>query len=477
MKAFDRDLVSGSVVRSVWKLAWPAVLLRLVDGLHSIVDHILVGNFVGHHGNAAVGAAWLLFLVVVLFLASLFQGMVVLVSRYSGMQDRANLSWVVYQTFLATIYLFALVIAPVGFFVAPHALALVNITPEVNAHALPYLRIMFTCAAPLFLSLMLAMAFQASGDPKTPLILGALTTSVNIVLSITLITGLGPFPEMGTAGAALATSTAPSFSVGIGLFLIYRRKMIVQPPPRYTLKPDFHLLKNTARIGMPTGIQAVLLNFGGVLLFRKLGVLPHSAAAQAAFTICYTQIFSLVTWAGFGLRIAAATLMGQNLGAGNALRGKRAVYVAAGLGVAWAAALGLVFWFVPGPLLALFDAVDEPVYSYGVELLRFAAFAGVFLVSTLTLTGGLQGAGETRIPMYIAFIAQIVIMLGWVEIWHRLDMLTPNLAWAALLVSQFSRWVMTQVVFTWGRWIKSLKDLRSSPSEATEGELDGGITQ
>ncbi|MFP4193274.1 MAG: MATE family efflux transporter, partial [Candidatus Hydrogenedentota bacterium] len=349
MKAFDRELVSGSVARSVWKLAWPAVLLRLVDGLHSLVDHILVGNFVGHHGNAAVGAAWLLFLMVVLGLASLFQGMVVFVSRYAGMQDRDNLSWVVYQTFLATVYLFVFFIAPVGFLIAPHALALVNVTPEVHAHALPYLRIMFTCAAPLFLSMMLAMAFQASGDPKTPLMLGALTTSLNIGLSITLITGLGPFPAMGAAGAALATSLAPICSILIGLSLIYRRKMIIQPPPRYTLKLDIALLKDTARIGLPTGIQAVMLNFGGVLLFRKLGVLPHSAAAQAAFTICYTQIFSLVTWAGFGLRIAAATLMGQNVGAGDVARGKRSVYAAAGLGVTWAALLGLVFWFAPGP--------------------------------------------------------------------------------------------------------------------------------
>ncbi|MFP4193175.1 MAG: hypothetical protein ACLFU6_14025, partial [Candidatus Hydrogenedentota bacterium] len=71
--------------------------------------------------------------------------------------------------------------------------------------------------------------------------------------------------------------------------------------------------------------------------------------------------------------------------------------------------------------------------------------------------------------------AQIVIMLGWLEIWHQLDMLTPTLAWAALLVSQFSRWAMTQVVFMRGRWMKTLKDLRRSAAETSEGELISGV--
>ncbi len=474
MKSFDRELVSGNVVRSVWKLAWPAVLLRLIDGLHSVVDHILVGQFVGHEGNAAVGAAWLLFLVVMLLLVSLFQGMVVLASRYSGMQDRANLSDVVYQTLITTVYLIIFFIAPVGYFAAPYLLQLVNIRPEVEADALPYLRIMFTCSAPLFLNLLVTSAFQASGDAKTPLLLGVLTTTINIILSATLITGLGPFPALGTPGAALATALAPTVSIIIAFTLVYRGKTIIQRPPVYRLTPQWPVIKSIARIGGPTGVQAILLNLAGVIVFRKIGALEHSAAAQAAFTICYTQIFSLVTWASFGLRVASATLMGQNLGAGDASRGRRSVYVAAGMGMLWGMVLGVVFWFFPEPLLWLFDAADEPVVGFGVSLLRFSAVSGMFLAAGLALTGGLQGAGETKIPMYIAFVSQIVIMLGLLQIFDWLDVLTANHIWFAVMTSHICRWFITQIVFTFGAWEKGLAQLRrTEEGEAAATRMEG----
>ena len=459
MKSFDTELISGSVVRSVWKLAWPAVMLRLVDGLHSLVDHILVGQFVGHHGNAAIGAAWLLFLVVVLFLVSLFQGMVVLAARYAGMQDRDNLSKVVYHTFLATVYLLLFVVVPVGYLIAPFILNLVNITPEVYGHALPYLRIMFTCSLPLFLMFMLASAFQASGDVKTPLKLGMLSTTINIIVSATLIIGIGPFPALGVSGAAFGTALAPIASVGIALFLIYKRKVIIRPPRHYTLIPDLALVKSITRVGVPTGLQAILLNLGGLLLFRKLGVLEHSAAAQAAYTICYNQLFSLVTWASFGLRVASATLMGQNLGAGKRDRGRHSVYIVAGMGAVYAVALGVVFWFFPYPLMLLFDAVDGHVYEFGVSLLRYTALSGIFLTSTLALTGGLQGAGDTKTPMYIAFVTQIGVLVGLAELFDFLGVLSAELAWLAILLSHLSRWVLTQTFFSWGKWEKSLAEL------------------
>src|SRR5690606_28887693 len=132
-----------------------------------------------------------------------------------------------------------------------------------------------------------------------------------------------------------------------------------------------------------------------------------------AYTVCYAQIFSVVTWTGFGLRAACATVMGQNIGAGKMDRGKHAVYLGAGIAAAWAIGFGLVFWFFSGPLLAVFALRDAPIVGQiGQELLRFLAFSGFFVAVTLAFTGGLQGAGDTKKPMYIAFITQIVILLG-----------------------------------------------------------------
>jgi Na+-driven multidrug efflux pump len=117
MQHFDKELVSGSILRSVWKLSWPVTLLNLVNGTHGFVDHILVGRFVesaNNEANAAIGVAWQVFLVVVVFIASLFHGMNVLIARYAGMQDRENMGKVFYQALLMSVFLLVGVVAPVG---------------------------------------------------------------------------------------------------------------------------------------------------------------------------------------------------------------------------------------------------------------------------------------------------------------------------------------------------------------------------
>ena len=461
MKAFDEEIVSGSIFRSVWKLAWPVVLLNLVNGLHGFVDHVLIGHFVAsdnNAANAAIGVSWQVFLVIVVFVASLFQGMNVLIARYAGKQDRENMSRVFHEAFLTSV-LILVVVAPIGYGLAPHLLRFAEAAPEVERHALPYLRILFTCGAPLFLMFMLTGAFQASGDPKVPLILGILATGLNIALSTLFITGPGPIPALGTVGAALGTVLAPLVSAAIALLLIARHKTLLQPPKRLKLIPDLSVVRVVARIGLPTGIQGVLLNIGGVFLLKYIGSLEFSAAAQAAYTICYSQLFMLITWPSFGLRAAAGTVMGQNIGAGKPQRGKRGVAVAACMGAAWAALIGLLFWAFPAELLWLFDVIHDPVLSYGKSLLHFLSFSGVLLATTLAMTGGLQGAGETKVPMYIAFLTQIVVLLGLCQFLAMRAMLRPETIWAAILVSHTDRLFLTYAVFRTEDWAHTKVEL------------------
>ena len=452
MKEFDQELLSGSILRSVWKLSWPAMLLHLVNGLHGFVDHVLVGNILGSDANAGIGVAWQVFLVVVVFLASLFHGMGVLIARYAGKQDRDTLSYIAYQTFLTSLIVLTVFVAPIGFFLSPYLLEIANADNNVQAHALPYLRIMFTCGAPLFLMFMINGAMHASGDPKTPLKLAILTTLINIGLSVVLISGLGPFPKLGAAGAGLATCLAPLVSLSIALGLIVKGKLIIRLPEHLTLLPDLSVMRTVARIGIPTGFQGVLLNVGGVLLLRYIGSLEHGAAAQGAYTICYAQLFSFVAWAGFGLRSASATVIGQNIGAGNPERGKRGVRVASFVGLCWAAMLGVLFWTIPEVLLGMFNAAEEPVLGFGSSLLKFMAFSGLFLVMAQATTGGLQGAGDTKRPMYIAFVTQIVVLLGACAVFDHWGRLTASTIWAAILVSHMSRFFLTEWVFRGGKW-------------------------
>ncbi|HRK33433.1 MAG TPA: MATE family efflux transporter [Candidatus Hydrogenedentes bacterium] len=451
MKPFDEQLVSGSIVRSVWKLAWPIVLMNLINGVHGMVDQALIGHTVERDAaNAAVGVSWNLFLVIVVSLASLFHGMGVLIAQAAGRQDRVEMNRVLYHTGLLTSYIVIFVVTPIGYLLAPYLLQTARPTQEVAEFALPYLRMLFLFSITLSLNFLFGIAMQTSGDAKRPLMLVVLTTVLHIVLSAVFITGIGPFPKLGTTGAALGAGLAPIPSLCIALWLIVSKRAILGMPDSFPLVPDWKVIRAVMRIGIPSGIHAVVLNIGGIWLYRYIGYLPDSSAAQAAYTLCYAQLFSFVTWAALGLRGSASALMGQNIGAGKAERGRRGVHVAAAMGAAWAIAWGLAVYMWPHKFLGLFYPAENThsmVMQYGESLLKYLSVSGVFLAVALALTGGLMGAGDTKKPMYIAIITQIFILLGVCELFYRFGELTASAVWSAILISHFSRYLFTHIVF------------------------------
>src|SRR3989441_2527980 len=138
-KPLDRSIVEGPLARAVWMLAWPTMLQNLIGGLQGMVDHALVGHFVGYAGNAAIGVAIQIFIVVIAFVMSVFSGMGVLVARFAGANEPEKVNRTVYQAFLASLALWGLLLAPLGWVLAPSLLSAVNAAPAVRAEALPFL--------------------------------------------------------------------------------------------------------------------------------------------------------------------------------------------------------------------------------------------------------------------------------------------------------------------------------------------------
>ena len=136
---FDRSLVEGPLLKAVWKVAWPTMLQNAIAGLQGMVDHTLVGHFVGFTANAAIGVSWQIILVVITFISALFTGTAVFVARAAGAGDAEGVNRVVYQAFLASLMLAGLVLAPAGYFLAPYLLDIVHAAPAVKHEALPFL--------------------------------------------------------------------------------------------------------------------------------------------------------------------------------------------------------------------------------------------------------------------------------------------------------------------------------------------------
>jgi Na+-driven multidrug efflux pump len=171
-------------------------------------------------------------------------------------------------------------------------------------------------------------------------------------------------------------------------------------------RPDWEIIRALFRFGLPAGLQGIAMNVAGVLILRFVGSTASSAAAQAAYAIAYTELFSLVTWTSVGLMGATSAVAGQNLGAGKPERSGQAVLAANKLGLIIAATVGLLFWIIPTQLLGLFGMQQPDVLRIGTELLAFLAVSGLFITTALTYTGGLQGTGDTKSPLYISLISQ-----------------------------------------------------------------------
>ena len=449
---FDRSIIEGPIVPAVWKIAWPTVLQNAIGGLQGIVDHALVGHYVGYTGNAAIGVSWQIFLVVIVFISSLFTGMGVLVARAAGANDPDKVNRTVYQAFLTALALSLGILAPVGYAIAPTLLDLVNATPAVRAEALPFLQTMFLYSIGLLMFFMLGGALRAAGDARTPLRLGIAMTVLNFVLNVVFISGAGPVPAFGTRGAAMGTAIASITVSSVGLWLLFAGRLVVHFESSMSFRPDVTIIRSLFRFGLPAGIQGVAMNVAGVMLLRFIGSLPDSAEAQAAYAVGYSELFSLITWTSVGLMGAAAAVAGQNLGAGRPDRSAHAVHIAARMGLGVAATIGALFLLIPDQLLGVFGLNDPIVVRLGRELLRFLSVSGLFITVALTYTGGLQGTGDTRSPLYITLISQVLLPPGICFMLARTGHLQASGVWTAILVGHMTRCLLSVVRFQQGKW-------------------------
>jgi putative MATE family efflux protein len=427
------------------------MIQNVIAGLQGLIDHVLVGNLLGYTANAAIGVSWQIFLVVIVFMASLFTGQAVLVARYVGAGDAERVNKTVQQALITALAMYA-VMAPIGYFASPILLDFANASPEVRELAMPFLRINFTFSIGMLLFFMLTTALRAAGDARTPMRLGVTMTILNVVLNIVLIRGLGPIPALGTTGSALGTVIASSAVSAYALYQLLKGRLVIKLSRHMDWRPDWTIIRSLFRFGLPTGVQGIAMNVAGVMLLRFIGALEQSAEAQGAYAIGYTELFSLITWTSVGLMGAAATIAGQNLGAGHPERAIQGVHTASKIGLAVAAAVGFTFVAFPEALLWLFGATDPAVQAIGRQLLQYLAVSGFFITIALTYTGGLQGTGDTRSPLLITLASQIAVPIGMCAAIQATRQLQPGDIWLAIVLGHFTRCVLTVARFRQGKW-------------------------
>ena len=173
----------------------------------------------------------------------------------------------------------------------------------------------------------------------------------------------------------------------------------------------------------------------------------------------YTQLFSLVTWTSIGLMGAAAAVAGQNLGANHPDRAEQAVHIAARFALAGAAFIGFFYLFLPQQLLAIFGMNEPAAVEIGVQLLRVLSLSGLLIAVALTYTGGLQGTGDTKSPLYISIVSQVIVPLGICFVVQQTERLDPIDIWIAILVGHATRCALSILRFNQGKWREIAVDI------------------
>lgn len=415
----------------------------LLQGLFNVIDTFWVGRGLGPAALAGVSTAgftvWML-----LSMAELpAVGLTAVASRRHGERRPREAATAVYRAFWLGLIL-ALVLGVGGLLALSGLFELMATPPEVTVQGAAYLAVYLAGAPIVFAYFVMEAAFRSAGDTRTPLILLGVSLGLNTLLDPMLILGLGPFPRMGIQGAALATLVTRAVGCAVGYRWLVSRGLVrrAAPLPKSILR--------MAWIGLPVAAGGALFSFVYVVLTRFTS--QFGTAALAALGVGH-KVESLSYMACIGFGLAAATAVGQNLGAGSRERAAAAGRTATGYAVAITGLAGLAFFLVPGPLMAVFSS-DPAVIAAGSSYLRIVAIAQVFMALEIVLQMAMEGAGYSLmpwIPSSILTLARLPLApvlsrsLGLAGIWWTISGTAVARGAAVLFIWRRGRWTERRV--------------------------------
>jgi len=382
------DPTRGAVGPAVLRLAGPVVAAGVLETSFNLVDTFWVGRGLG--ATALAGVATGGFVVwIVLAAASLpMVGLTAVASRRHGEGNRGAAAGAAYQALWLGLGL-AVVIGAAGLGGLGALFALMGTPSDVTAEGASYLAVYLAGVPLVFSYFVLEAAFRSAGDTRTPLLILLLSVSLNFILDPLLIFGPGPIPAMGVEGVAAATLATRALGCAIGFPLLARRGLIAR------VRLDPALIRRIARIGAPLAVSGVVFSVVYMVLARITA--PFGTAALAALGVGHRiEAVSYTVCIGFGA--AAATVVGQNLGAGKRDRAVRAGRAATLYAVCFTLLAGALFLLLPGELIGLFSP-DPAVIRLGAGYLMIVAAAQPFMALELVLESGMAGAGYTARPM------------------------------------------------------------------------------
>lgn len=435
-------MTSGSIWKQLLIFAVPLILGNLLQQMYSAVDSIIVGNSVGSAALAAVGASNALIFLLIAFAQGAAVGAGVVISQFLGAGDTKRLQRAVHTAVTISLLL-GVVLTVVGIALSRVLLVAMDTPAEVLTDAVTYLRIY---AGGFLFNVVYNMAtgiLNAAGNSKRPLLYLAAASVTNIALDLILINGF----KMGVAGAAIATDVSQLISCILAVGYLLRVKADYQVKIK-ALCLDGDMAKRIIRVGLPTGIQNMVISFSNVLV--QAGINHYGAMAVAGFT-AYLKVDGFNILPVLSIGMAVTTFVGQNYGAGNLKRVKSGMWTAILMSTIYTVVTGGLLLALAHPVLRLFTS-DINAIHYGMLAMKYFCPFYVLLGGLYVLAGTVRGTGKSIPPMVILLLSMCVFRIIWIQLavphYKAIDgvfILYP-ISWAIGLV--------LMALYTWkGHWL------------------------
>jgi putative MATE family efflux protein len=445
VRGSHRDFTSGSLPLSIVLLAVPMMLELVMESVFAVVDVFVVSR-IGADAVATVGLTESLLVVVEAVAIGVSIGAMALVARRVGEKESERAASTAVQAIVLALVLAAPVMIT-GIALAPQLLALMGGSPWVLRNGLHYMQVMMASTVSITLLFLINAIFRGAGDAAVAMRVLWLANGINCVLAPCLVLGLGPFPRLGVVGAAVATSIGRTTGVA------YQFWRLSRPDGRITIRRrhlhiEWETIIQVLRLSGPATVQMLVFMVSWVAMVRILS--SFGTNALAGYTIAIRIVlFALLP--SSGLASAAATLVGQNLGAKKPERAERSVWLAAGINAGFLSLVGMLLLVFAPQLIHLFST-ERVVADFGVSCLRIVSLGFGFYGVGMVMSQALNGAGDTRTPTLISFFCFWVLELplAW-GLSHGAGQ-GPRGAFIALLTAFCAVAITSTLAFRTGRW-------------------------
>lgn len=444
----EKEYTSGSINRAIVLLSIPMILEMVMESLFAIIDVYFVSK-VSVDAVATVGLTESVLMLIYSVAIGMSTAATAMIARRIGEEKPEDASVATMQAIFIAIGL-AIGIGIPGLIFADEILRFMGGSEQLIEDGVGYTRISLGSNIVIMLLFLLNGVFRGAGDAAIAMRVLILSNGINIILDPLFIFGIGPFPEMGVEGAAVATVIGRSIGVGLQLYYLLRGIGLIKIARRHLVVVG-KVIVRLLEVGSTGALQFLIASASWIFLTRI--VAEFGSDAVAGYTIA-VRIIMFTTLPSWGLANAAATLVGQNLGAGKPERAETSVWRASFYNMLFLLSLSILLFLVAQPLVAFFNT-NQAVVEAGVLSLRYFVAGYIFWAYGMVVMQAFNGAGDTRTPTVINLICfwALEIPLGY--------LLAVYLGWgvagvcAAVAISESIWAVVSVIIFRQGRWKKS----------------------